>query len=241
MNEWTESRLAVGEEQTRTIGPLTLRARRLAKEWRIATATDDNMGDPLRFVFADAPARLRPFPRQADRPVIIRPRVAFTLCAGEEVTLFVSTPLWLAVAVGELTDPLLETPVIRPSDTWFGPSTLEGELCYAGRTRAVLERSEVEPSPSHAVTPLRVVNRAATPLPLERVNIPAPALSIFREENGQLWSEAVTLLRDEDGEMASLKIDPGAPPQATRARRLTAPRKAVEGGMLIRAFGGLFK
>ena len=52
--------------------------------------------------------------------------------------IYVSTPLWVRVDVHDPPQFLQEIPVIRPSDTWFGPSTREGELGYAGRTHGRL-------------------------------------------------------------------------------------------------------
>ena len=54
-------------------------------------------------------------PNLADRPVVARPAVPFFIPPGEELELFVSTPIWVQLRSG--TTDLVELPCLRPSDT----------------------------------------------------------------------------------------------------------------------------
>ena len=94
----------------------------------------------------------------------------------------------------------------RPSDTWFGPSTLEGELCYESKTAVRFNLDNVPRRPHRAISVVRIRNRTDTQLSLERLKIPLPNLSLFGTEDGQLWTESITLERDEDGENATVKL-----------------------------------
>jgi hypothetical protein len=67
-----------------------------------------------------------------------------------------------------------------------------------------------------------------------------PNLSVYSAADGRLWTEAVTLERREDGDVAELQLAKGPPPEARSAKLLHGPRSKAEKGLLIRAFGGLF-
>ena len=192
------------------------------------------------YVMKSTSGKVRLTPKTADRPVVVRPRNPFILPSQEEATLFVSTPLWIEIAVGDPPRTLKEMPVKRPSDTWFGPSLLTGELCYDSRTRGVMELEHLEYQPNRVITPLLIRNQAETPLTLERVSLPVPLLSIYQADDKSLWTESLSLTREEDGEMAALKITEGHPRQATRAKKITEPRQKNDKSSLVRAFGGLF-
>ena len=242
------------------IGPLMLVVRCLGDEWQIAhqnvkNIDDDDPGweisdtdllpesleDNSRYIFHDPKKLLNIAPMLADRPVISRPSIPFNLTAGEEVTLYVSSPLWVELAAGSPPGKTLGTVAIqRPSDTWFGPSTLEGELCYASTTHCWLNLDEMPQRPHRAITPVLIRNQADTTLSLERLNIPAPLLSLYASTTGQLWTSRVTLIREKDGDMAKLSIDNKAPKEANKVVLVNKPRDPADSSMLIRAFNAVF-
>ena len=193
-----------------------------------------------RYIFHETTGLLHITPMLPDRALVSRPLAPFNLTAGEEVTLYVSCPLWLAVSVGHSRKKLKEIDIQRPSDTWFGPSTLEGELCYATSTRCRQVRSELLHRPYRAITPVLIKNRADSTLLVERLNIPAPLLSLYSDTEGQLWTSRVILTREKDGDMAALKIDAKAPADVHGAHLLSKPRKSNTGNVLIRAFNAVF-
>ena len=91
------------------------------------------------------------------------------------------------------------------------------------------------------VTPVRIRNRGEDGLTLDRMNLPVPFLSIFCDEEGALWTEAVELLRDDDSEMATFRVTKGPPDEARSASRLGEPRRVARGNPLVRAFGRLLR
>jgi hypothetical protein len=193
-----------------------------------------------RYMFRATGEAIHLLPMLADRPIVSRPITPIHLPSGEEVTLFVSSPVWVGVAVDGGKKRLLALPIIRPSDTWFGPNTFDGELCYDSRTRGLLSADEVVLRIHRAITPVLIYNRADSDLMLERISIPVPLLSLYGDQQGQLWTEAVTLLREEDNEMAALKIGHGAPNQAGKCELFTEPRQRSGRGLFYRAFSSLF-
>ncbi len=259
MSWWEEQTLENYSGLRWRVGPLGVELFRRPLEWRIAWRSDpvsepnlesvtrfssDNDFAPgaatSRYIVQATSRNVRLHPRMPDRNMVIRPQEPFFLPSNEQTTLFVTCPVWVEISVDTGRRRLLEVPALRPSDTWFGPSTREGELCYDTRIRGVLHADQLQHRPHRVVTPLIIRNRASSHLNLERISLPAPLLSIYADHSGRLWSEAVTLLREEDGEYAELQISKVAPSQANRAVRISDPRRKVSSGMLVRAFGGLF-
>jgi hypothetical protein len=249
---WREESFELGDVRRWEIGPLSLVVQRTTQEWLLAhrwTGWEDidpgweviDGGDfpdedwqLTRFVFAKTGSTLQLAPALADRAVVTSPRVPLFVSPGEWTTLFVSSPLWLRVE-GE-GQRLLEAPIRRLSDTWFGPSTREGELCYATRTRAALNVEHLPLLARRAVTPVRIRNRADTPLQIERLKLPVPLLSLFGSEDGTLWTETVAMNREESGEMAAVSVRSGPPRGLDQPTVLTEPRVASEPNAVMQVF-----
>jgi hypothetical protein len=251
---WGRFTLGIGEKGLWRVGPMRLLLARRRQEWSVeylrnasprdardfecpsSSALDGPSAARSRYTFAEAPPTLWIRPALADRAVVVYPEDPFHVTAGECITLFCSTPLWIRVEVGETRLPLLEAAIEQPPDTWIGPSTREGELCYATQTTARLERGSVPRHPHRAITELRIRNGASDTLELERVNLAVPYLSIYASPNGGLWTESVSLERTSSETMGRLEIGhPPFPERITPARLKSEP-----GGILVRAFSALF-
>jgi len=256
---WSPCRIAVGEARRWTIGPATVIAEHRAHEWRVTSWTGD---DPLegtleiatrvdreqaaqagapaaitrRFAFDATPASLALEPRLADRDVVVRPADPLTIPAGETTLLYVSTPLWFSVATAGPRHVLFEAPFFRPSDTWFGPSPVEGELCYASRTTGRLELAEMPVRPHRAITPVRIRNRAKDALVLERIKVPVPLLPLMAGPRG-LWTPRIVLTRTEGSERADVQIEPKAPEGSDATERVAEPRQKPDASVSLRSFG----
>lgn len=242
------------------IGPLSLYAHRTRHEWRLSHSQSGDpldgsfeqelpfppadipeLEDSIRFGFVRSPDSLRLRPVLADRNVVLRPRSTLYIPPEESVSVFVSTPLWLQIAFGDKQPPMHEVPTFRPSDTWFGPTTLEGELCYASRTHPHLSLDELKRRPHRARTVVHVKNRAKDPLRLERLNVPVRHLSLFASSDRAFWTEPVTLTRESDGDLAAMRIGEGPPREAVGAVKLADPRAPAETNVVVRAFEAFFK
>jgi len=176
-------------------------------------------------------------PARADRSVVSRPEHALAILPDEAVTLYLSTSLWVRIELVESERRLEEGPSHRMADTWFGPSTREGELCYATRTVGRLRLDKVPVRLHRALTPLQVRNRVAEPLALERVQLSAPYLALYATSEDVLWTQAVTMIHREDGEGAAVKIEEGPPADAGEATLMQEPRIASRRGLFTSTFG----
>lgn len=249
------------------LGTLTLYARNLLREWRLYSQheTDPYIDDIEREVAVDLPhpadgergwaverfaqtheeGALELGIRLADRPVVARPEIPISLIGGDEITLFVSTPIWVSFQTADTHRQLTEIPSLRPSDTWFGPSTREGELCYAMLTRARIDVEELHKHPVRAITRITLHNRASEPVLIERVNIPVPFLRAYQGTNGLVWTDPITFERLEPGGPnktldGRLRIHDGPPAEAGEGATLIAPPRVVtRTNVLSRALGAM--
>jgi hypothetical protein len=237
------------------VGPSSVWIERRAQEWRLAhhtrpdpaesTERIEGPGDPLapdegaihlRCPAPDDSTAVTIVPRAADRPVVIRPETTMRLLPGAKSTLFVTTPAWLELRARS---PLLELPSFRPSDTWFGPNTTEGELCYASTTSGRLELETLPIHPARVATALTVENESDEALIIERVKLPMLHLSVFVGRDGRLWTESVDVTKKGDGEAPVTRIGQSPPPVAEAARELGEPRQRDRNNVVLRAFGAL--
>ncbi len=247
---WGTSVLDVGESLERVIGPLRLVVERSAREWRIATpgpdaddagARADAAGAVERYVVGDVGGALRVSPLVADRQVVTEPVTPIHVAPGGRITLYVSTPLWYVIEVGEPPVRLRDAYIVRASDTWFGPSTREGELCYASRTAGRLELADLPLRAERAVTAVTISNETGVVLPLQRISLPAPNLALYADTDGMLWTQDLLFDNREEAELADVILADEPPADVPSATRVSEPRVRTRGRRLFKAFGAMFR
>ncbi len=212
------------------IGPCHLVVIRHEDSWQVAeryeadgldttvagpAAIDDLPDEPgfqvVRYGVANGATALTLEPALPDRPVVARPQHDVCFLPRTRGDFYVGVVLWARVAAGE--GLLTELPLQRPLDTWFGPSAMEGELCYASPTALLTKVSEMRPYPHRAVVPVSIDNRGAESVWLHRLRIPAPNLMLYSGKHGRLWTERVTLVRERGstGDISEVRIAKGPP------------------------------
>ncbi len=181
--------LTVGESMQLEFGQLLLDISHSPFEWivRYSHLSKNHRPDQqsvehgsetvLRYVFDKSEKTVAVTALLADRAVVSRPLSPISLMADATTQVFISTPLYLAVDIGS--HRLIELPVVRLSDTWFGNKSA-GELCYSDTTRARLDPSAMENLYFKAVTPVTIKNQSGRQLLLDRINVPVPMLQLFR-------------------------------------------------------------
>lgn len=258
---WGASEVPVGEIRRWQLGPTVVLIERVHGEWRVvlergADALAESpleVGEPhqgdgdllehpkvARFGASDDDTTVHVSPRSADRAVVTRPVSKYAVPAGERVSVWVTAPLWIAIEVGAKRRLLMDVPIFPPSNTWFGSSPAEGELCYASRSVFRPRLSDILIRPHRSVTTLHIHNQASHPLQLERVSVPVPYLPLYVASTGALWTPEVTLSHRDNEELAPLEVGRSSPKDAEGATRLTPPRQTSSENMLVRAFSSLF-
>lgn len=232
------------------IGPLHFHALRRPDAWELATHREEDpfeshveVGSPItalpdpdegyevrRYGIGQAGTSLHLSPATPDRPVVARPETAFVVLPDSRVDSFVGSALWLRMQVGNGRRLMDELPISQPADTWFGPDTTEGELCYASRTSLLSRISDLPLRQHRSVTPVTIENRAASPLVLSRMRIPMPSLGLYFDGE-RLWTERVTLVRELSEERDLAKLSIGRPPKG--AEVVASARAPASGPALI--------
>jgi hypothetical protein len=174
-------------------------------------------------------------PTLPDGDVVMRTEPPLHVLSGS-IAVHVGTPIGVALRsrAGQL---LAELPSVRLERTWFGPNVRDGEVCLAMRSQARLSATEVPRRPFRAVTVLTVRNEGATPFTLERLKLPVPHLSLYRDGTGRWWTEAVEVAVA-GGQAARLSV--GRPPDVGPLERVVPPRRTGAPNPVLRALDALF-
>lgn len=252
---WGELRLQTDETCAWTLGPVQVWIQRRHHEWRVATsraaeaeagAPDRRLGvefpaegpgvEVVRFGMAQTSPLLRVRPALAPLSVVCRPEPPFVLHPGMAVEGMVSTPLWMRLETEQV--PVLhEVDLHRPSRTWFGPDTTQGELGYASRTKLRLSQEEFRHDPTRAATRIRVQHHGEEPLRIAQILVPVRSLSVGATAEGTLWTEDLRF-----GSTAGGLVDAqlGAMPPQVQRPLLCTPRSPPDGPLLHRAIAHFF-
>lgn len=256
---WGTYRIPIGSAGRWRIGPMTICIERLREEWRISAEMDENIEDPTasvelpadcgdllqrakvtRFGVSGRAETITLTPMLADRPIVTKPEKPFYISAHESVIVYVGSPIWVRIEFGDPPVMLGDFPIIRPSDTWFGPNTYIGELCYAGRTACRLQLTDLPIRAHRAVTAVTVENRSSAPLLLEHMKLPVLYLSLFHSKSGVFWTRDIKFRHEAGAELASLRYGARVPAHAGDAVQVSAPRQEVEENFAMRVFSSLF-
>lgn len=142
----------------------------------------------------------------ADRPIVARPETSIFVPPGQHATLYVSSGLWLQPKLNGHV--LMDMPVYRPSDTWFGENTRIGEMCYFSRTRARTEATDSVIAPHKAVTPITVINRGTESVKIEHIRVPVINLGLYTNESGEFVTNSLSMILHENSKETSMEITP---------------------------------
>lgn len=223
-NWWGHFDLAEGEQRVLRCADVCLYLQALPRQWWLAyqwqhevnqfqpmleAVADNALPDKeneQRFVFETLPQGMTLKPALADRPVVCRPEVSVTLLPFQEVTLFVCLPLWIQLGSSGDDEILLDIPTVRVCDSWFGPNTREGVISYASQVSEQLDVIPIANNKARAAIEVRIQNQSDQRLTLDKISVPAPNLSLYADQQGQLWTPRITLVR-RDNEDAILSID----------------------------------
>lgn len=258
---WGRHSVEAGRLDFWQIGPLHLWIQHLPHQWRLNWKHGSDWLEPrIRAVpgshgeappadaqqtscmYGESRDELIFAPALADRPVVTRLTHPVQILPGEQVTLYIVSPLWLRMEMAQPSKVMHELPIFRMSDTWFGPMSTTGELCYASRGAAFLQLRDVPLRLHCVITAVTIRNSGNKPLPVLRIKLPLPRLSLFYSPRTGFWTDTVTLESRGDAEMASLKLERQPPPDASPTQFVAGPRMgASEPNSVIRAFSALFR
>ncbi|MDX1392228.1 MAG: hypothetical protein R3241_07605 [Rheinheimera sp.] len=193
-----------------------------------------------RYLFGQSPAEYRLVPRLLDRPVVVKTLQPVNLPPNQHTTFYISSPLCVQLMLQQPELLLQEIMVQRLSDTWFGPSTQIGELCYADKTHARHSRQELPLRPHRAVTPVTIHNKSLQMLTIDKLSIPVPFLALYALPDGSLWTDPVTLQHEGLQALAHFTTGKLSAAEAAGAQLISPARIKAEKHGLFRAFTDIF-
>jgi hypothetical protein len=241
-----------------TMGERKIAVQRLSKEYLIWNAeTHSESTSPVtlktlkstqtltdvpftRHLFTQTHECMHITPALADRPIVARPASKLNIPPGEQIEIYVSTPLWFVVKPPSTSYMVADIPFWRPSDSWFGPSTMEGELCYAKYTDAKVSLAKLEKRPTRAITPVLIKNEHDETLTIERINLPAPFLTLYADTNQQFWTDRIEITHHNETEKAGLRLTNHPPSQLeSDAEIVSIARISSHGNHFVRSIKSL--
>ncbi len=254
---WLPVELDIDSCRNVNIGSLSLYFKRQQQQWLLAyeraNAVSDRelfsssamlcMPEQLkaeRYIFRQSTAAFCLTPVLLDRPVVVKTLQPVHIPPGEQTTLYISSPLSVRVSLQQPEYLLQEIAVIRLSDTWFGPSTQLGELCYADKTQARYNKEEVPLRPHRAITPVMIQNSSKQILSLSKISIPVPYLAVYSADDGNLWTDPITLLHESPQSLTRFKTGTLSAHDASGVTLISSARAVPEKHNLIRAFTHIF-
>ena len=173
--------------------------------------------------------QLTAHPGVSDKAIVARPVQAIHLPGDSAIKLYVGTPLWFILRYRA--EIILDVPVARLSDSWFGPNTQLGEVCYASKTHARLSLDGIEPNPFKAITPVTVRNRTNKPMIIDKINIPVQHLSLYQGDH-RYWTSGIRLSSNEKASDSEVKISSNPPEASQNPLLLAPPRQPLSDGIL---------
>lgn len=256
---WGEYHFNLNQAYSWRFGSLYFRLVRREKEWRIEyhrpqhqhesqqdwkkLDVDESFPAPIRYeryMFSQTTDNFFLLPRLADRSVVIKPKHPIYIPAGQRSTLFISTPLWICGIVANQKKALFDFPVIRAKDTWFGPSTSEGQLCYATLVDGNTDLNLLFPRAFRAVTPIHFYNDSYQQMRLERINVPVHSLPLFHsEQTGRLWTSEIKVYQDSIDRPPRIRIESRTPAMAGEVS-FVQPARLETSGFITNMFESLF-
>lgn len=245
---------AIREKETHlALGPLECWFLRNTHDWRVAVRRSPeehsrwlrnsqlppaDVMDTLswrRFAAEQGARHLRLSVHFPNRPVVIRPDAPYLIAPGDKVQFFVSVPLSLRVSTD---DPdahaLVEEPTVNLSNTWFG-STVDGELCYASRTRAKRSPEELDERRFRIICPVRMRNASREVLTFERVCLRVQFLRVYAGES-HFWSNEVGITYRGKDEISRVAYHPRGPSFEGRAQLISEAAESDHAQFKFRSF-----
>jgi len=175
-------------------------------------------------------------PALPDRPVIVRPRSPVAILPGRSARFFVRIPAWVSIiaAHGERREILIQRPVVRLSNTWFGEPD-SGELCYSFASPLAATPAEAESTPFTVVCPIAIRNEAAGPLDFQRLCVRVQYLSLYAGKESLATNELDFHYRGAD-QSSPITFQEEPPDFERDVRRISGPQVSPSKNLIQKSF-----
>jgi hypothetical protein len=254
---WDEFSIADGETIHIEVGALSLWIEHRGEEYAYAYTYSEESSNSLaagvlqasnelpedlvwnRYIVQDPAAKFQLKPLFPDRAVVVIPEFPLKLSPGSDVLFYVSVPYWIRVLSGSRKKiQFLEIPSQVLSITWFG-DTMNGELCYALRTRALRNIEDHGMQPQRIICPVRIVNNGDEVLDFKSLCVHVEHLKVFSGTD-HLWSNEVTISYKGNEHPSEIRFLERVPKYEKKSVLLSPERVSSQRKIISKSFG-LFK
>jgi hypothetical protein len=174
---WGEFEFALGETKCWRIDERLIAIRRILHEWTIWNKeTESELQTPIvvnkpkpkesfdnvdyrRYILGSTSEQIIIAPSLACRAMIATLNKPIVVLPGEEIKVFISTPLWMTILVPQRKVPVADILFWRPTDSWFGPSTMTGDLCYSKSVSQICQLAPDNPATMSKVSESRELSK----------------------------------------------------------------------------------
>lgn len=189
----------------------------------------------LRWSNAEQESTLRIVPSMADRNLVARPSQPITIPGGRKPCFYVSLPLMYQLFIGTSRRPVYEFLMGSLPLTWFGSNTRRGELCYEIDSDLVADKEQLPMAPHRVLLEVRVHNRDSEHLQIDKLNIPAQFLPVYRVDNRQYWTCPLTITNEKLTDELSLHYGKSVPCRYEQLQLISEARLRSETRTILRA------
>lgn len=163
-------------------------------------------------------------PVTPDRPIVVRPEMPVSLLPRQKAKFFVGVPAFISICAGKEAKQLCEIPTSILSNTWFGESTVSGELCYGLKTTAKREEKNLLYHPFRIICPVQIKNVSSEILDIESLCLPVRHLNVYMGAN-RLWGNEETVEFRGKKKWGRVVSKPGPPPFDQASKLLSRARE----------------
>jgi len=135
-------------------------------------------------------------PTLHDRDLVFRAMKPIFLPSKERVDFYVSPCVKLQISFnGKF---IINLPIIRYSETWFGKDPTIGDLCYAVKTRGTIDPDEIIKKKYRFICHVSVYNEGASPISIDKLKVLTEYLRLYQDGEGYLYSDSLVIKQSED-------------------------------------------
>ena len=252
MNLWEEFKIEHGETIKLQIGALSVWIEHRGEEYLFTYAygddnndlsvttlkTSDTVPDDLtwsRYIVQNSSIKFKLAPVLPDRAVVVNPEFPVTLAPNSDVLFFMSIPLWVKILSGsKKMVEFLEIPSQVLSNTWFGDS-MNGELCYALTTRALINVEGHGVQPQRIVCPVRILNKELNAFDFQSLCVHVEHLKVYSGTK-HLWSNEVTITYKGNEQPSEVRYIDRVPKYEKDCVLLSLERQPAQKRIISRSF-----
>ncbi len=195
----------------------------------------DNLEMVKSWMSGEQESTLRIVPCMADRNLVLNLDKPIVVPAGRRPKFYLALPLMYQLYIGNSKQPFYEFLIEKLPLSWFGSNTRRGELCYQFEAEVLQDYEQTAPIPHRAMLELRLCNRDTDHLSIDRINLPAQFLPVYKVDGNRYWTTALTITNEKLTDELSLHYAKSVPCRYDSLQLVSESRLRSEARTILRA------